>query len=392
VPARVLPVTVAVLFASSAVFFAGSGAAPELARAWGLGPGEAAALSWAVQLGFIAGTLLTAGLNLPDRFPPSRLVAVLLLASAAVNAAFTRLDHQLPEAVALRFLAGAIAGPVYPIAMKLLATWHARLGWQLGVLIGFSSVGYGAVFFLRAAGLAWQASVLGASALAALGALLALALLHEGPLLPARSPFDLRAAARAFREPGYRNSALAYFGHMWELFAFWALLPFWLAEAGLGRGLATALAGGVFLTGAAGCALGGRWSRRVGEARVARLAMAASGLLCLLSPWLFDAPAWLVAGAVLLWGAAVIADSPMFSAVSARAAPRGYVGTALTAQNAIGFAVTLGSIALLPAFAAWQGSWRFAFLLLAPGPLLGLVPITRLARAEPAGLPDPAPA
>lgn len=380
VPRRVLPVTILVVASGTAVYFAGTAAAPALVDEWSIGPSAAAALTWAVQAGFIAGTLTTAALNLPDRVRPDRLVAALLVLSAVANAAFTLLDGNVPAAVALRFLAGALAGPVYPIGMKLLATWYESLGRGLGLLIGFYTAGAGLAFFLRAAQLDWRMSLAGASAFALVGAVVALALLQPGPRLPLSSPLDAGAAARAFRVPEFRRSALAYFGHMWELFAFWATLPFWLASTGLPATSVLALTGGVFLAGGLGCVLAGEWSRRVGEARAARAALATSGLLCLASPWLHEAPLPVLAPLVLVWGAAVIADSGMFSAVSARAAPRAYVGTALTAQNMIGFLITIPSIALLPLLADATGSWRLVFLALAPGPLLALLPVTRLVR------------
>lgn len=379
-PRTFLPLLVVALTAGAAVFFAGSAVAPALAEAWGLDASEGASLSWAVQAGFIAGTLLTAGLNLADRYPPARLLAAMLVGAAAANAAMLLVDGNLGAAVALRFVTGMIAGPIYPIGMKLVATWYARAGWQLGVLLAFNTLGFGAGFLLRAANVPWPQTLLAASALALVGALVALTL-RAGPLLPPRSPFDPRAAARAFREREYRRSAFAYFGHMWELFAFWALLPFWLAATGLAPGHVALLAGGSFVAGAVGCLAAGAWSRRVGEARAAAVALAVSGALCLLSPLLFGAPAWLLAPAVLLWGAAVIADSAMYSAISARSAPRGYVGTALTTQNMLGFGVTIVSIALVAAFAEAVASWRYALLLLAPGPLLGLLPLARLMRA-----------
>lgn len=380
-PASLLPLTVLALTAGAAVFFAGTAVAPAVAEAWDLSASQGAALSWSVQGGFIVGTLLSVGLNLADRFPPGRLVAGLLIAAGATNLVLIAADA-LPLAILSRFLTGALAGPVYPMGMKLLATWYPRLGWQLGVLLAFNTLGFGAAFMLRAAEVSWEMTLVASSGFAVVGGVVALFGLAEGPLLPARSPFEPRAAARAFRVVGYRRSALAYFGHMWELFAFWALLPFWLLAAGLSTGAAAALAGAVFVSGAVGCLAAGAWSRRIGEARAALWALAASGAACIASPWLFDAPLWVLAPIVLVWGAAVIADSAMYSAISAREAPRAYVGTALTAQNTIGFAITIGSIALVPAFAEAVGSWRFAMALLAIGPVLGLVPMLRLISDE----------
>ncbi|HVM44760.1 MAG TPA: MFS transporter [Candidatus Thermoplasmatota archaeon] len=194
-PAGILPTTVFVLSSGAAVFWAGSAVASDVAAQWSLTGSQAAALSWAVQAGFIVGTLVAAALNLPDRFAPSRLVALLLAIAAIANAALVLVQADLALAVLLRFLAGAFAGPVYPIGMKLLATWFPRLGWELGVLLAFNTLGFGAAFLLRLAALPWEASLLGVSALGLAGALLAWTL-REGPLLPARSPFDPRAALR----------------------------------------------------------------------------------------------------------------------------------------------------------------------------------------------------
>jgi len=381
-PGHLLPVAIFVAFSCTAIYFAGSAVAPALAADWRLSASEAAALSWAVQAGFIAGTLITAALNLPDRIRTDRLIAALLVAASVANWCFTLAGGDLWWALALRFCAGALGGPIYPIVMRLLATWFSRLGWQLGLLIGAYTAGSGAGFLLRAAAVPWQQTLASTSAIALAGAVLSAALLRSGPLLPARSPLDLVAAARAFGVADYRRSAFAYFGHMWELFAFWMLMPFWLAASGLAPSPASVLAGLVFVAGAAGCVAAGAWSMRIGEARVARVALAASGACCLASPFLFSAPAWLLAPFVLLWGAAVIADSGMYSSISARSAPRQYVGTALTTQNSIGFAITIASIALVPVFATWAESWRFALQLLAPGPLLGLIPLRALVRSE----------
>ncbi|HWG90930.1 MAG TPA: MFS transporter, partial [Candidatus Thermoplasmatota archaeon] len=376
-----LAVAVVVILGSSAVYLAGSAVAPDLSREWGLSESEASAVSAASQAGFIVGTLVAAALNLPDRVGPGRLAALLLVGAGAANAALLLFPGSLPFSLLTRFLVGALSGPVYPLAMKVLATWTPRLGPKLGILLAFSTLGYGSGFLLRALSVPWEAALLGTTLLALLGAAVAQALLRPGPLLPAATRFSPRAAALAFREPAFRASALSYFGHMWELVAFWALLPFWLTAAGYDRTVVLGLAGGVFVTGALGCLLAARLSLSWGEARVARAALATSGVLCLASPLLFGAPLWVTAPLVLLWGAAVIADSAMYSALSARAAPREYVGTALTVQNGLGFALTIVTLALVPAAAALLGSWQYALALLAVGPILGLLPLRRLMGA-----------
>jgi MFS family permease len=377
-PRQVLPVTLLVILAGSAVYFAGSVAAPGLAVMWGLSDQASAWLTSTVQLGFVAGTLLAVGLDLPDRFRPSRLLAVLLIAAAVCNV----LIIMAPSAWAvfvLRFLVGAFSGPVYPIGMRLLATWYPRLGLRLGLLLGAYTFGLGVTAILQSLRLDWQSALLGSSVVALLGALVAVVAVVTGPLLPARTALDVRAALRSFRVGTYRRSAVSYFGHMWELFAFWGLLPFFLAAAGFAGLSLDLVVMGAFLAGGTGCIIGGIVSRWAGEAVVARAALAISGLLCLASPWLFAAPDWLLVVAVLVWGAAAVADSPMFSALSSHAAPRGYVGAALTVQNSIGFLIPVVPLTLVPVVASWFG-WQYAFVVLAVGPVLVFPFCHRLVR------------
>lgn len=377
-PAHVLPTTVLVLLTGTAVYFAGSATAPAIVDAWGLGPEGGAALTWSVQAGFIVGTVTVAVTGLADRFRAQRSITALLVLAALANAGLVLVEGSLLSGIGLRFVVGLLAGPVYPLGMRLLATWYDHLGWELGVLLGAYTLGAGTGAVLRAFELPWQEAVLGASILAILGAGLAVGLLREGPRLPPPAKgLDLSVVPRSFKVPAFRASSLAYFGHMWELFALWGLLPFWLAEAGIAPATVLTLLAGVFVAGAVGCVVTGAASRRWSSASSARVALLTSGTIALASPLLFDAPLWLTAPVVLVWGAAVVADSPMFSAISARAAPRDAVGSALTVQNSIGFAITIVSIALVPEVAGWLG-WRWALVILAPGPLLALWPLASL--------------
>lgn len=385
-PGPVLPVTIALLLTSTAVYFAGTAAAPALAARWGLEGAGSAALTWGVQAGFVVGTLTVVGLDLADRLRPGILVGA-LLSSAAIASLLLPLAPTVEAGVALRFAAGALAGPIYPVGMRYLATWTAQLGPRLGILLAAYTAGAGAAFLVQSTGAAWQTSLTVTSLAALLAAALAPVLLKPGPLLPRRARLDLAALRRALSAPAYRWSSAAYYGHMWELFAFWGLVPFFLAGAGWSAGGALVLVTGVFLTGALGCLVAGRLSSRWGEARVARFALSASAAACLASPWLFAAPRAVQALAVLLWGAVVVADSPMFSALSARAAPPAYVGSALTFQNGLGFALTIVSLALVGAIADATGTWRYALLVLAPGPLLALWPTRRLVDWQRQGEP-----
>lgn len=185
----------------------------------------------------------------------------------------------------------------------------------------------------------------------------------------------------AFTLPDFRASAFGYFGHQWELYAFWTLVPSLLVLAEIAPAGAPALAGWAFAIigiGAVGCVGGGYLSQRWGSARVAALALAISALCCAVYPlsatWGNDLKLLLF----FVWGASVVADSPHFSALSARACPAEMVGSVLAFQNALGFAITMISIQLGSRYVASWGqdiSW-----LLLPGPILGWLALSPLWR------------
>jgi predicted MFS family arabinose efflux permease len=372
-------IVLAELFGTS-LWFTGTAAVPELAERWGLSAAGRGWLLMAVQVGFISGTLGLSFSGLADYFPAHRVFAVSALLGAGLNAAFAFTDD-LPTALGLRFAVGICLAGVYPVGMKLVVSWAPdRAGAALGWLVGALTLGTATPFLVRGLGDAvpWRAAVLAASGLATAGGLM-IARLGEGPAARAAGSLGWSQVRAAFRVPAFRASALAYFGHMWELYAFWALTPalcgiVLLGETGTPVWLAAAAVVGV---GGVGCVAGGWWSRRTGSAVVAAAALAASGLMCLASPLL----AWLppAAGLVLLgvWGLAVVADSPQFSALSAKAAPAGSVGSALAVQNGVGFLVTV--VAIQVTAAAWPVVGPWVGWVLLPGPVLGLLALRRLA-------------
>jgi MFS transporter, DHA1 family, inner membrane transport protein len=378
-PARVLPVLVLAQFLGTSPWFAVNAVMPALQADFGWPAAAVGTLTSAVQLGFVAGTLVFALLAIADRFPPRRVFLLCALASAGCSLAAVAMAASFPALVFWRALTGFCLAGIYPVGMKIAAQAFPRgLGQAMGLLIGALVLGSALPHALRALSADWPwAVVFVAVALAsALAGLLLVALVPEPHLGPARPPgLNLGALASLVTDRKVRASVFGYFGHMWELYTMWVLVPFVLATRLAGPALSWA-AFGVLGAGALGCAVGGWLALRVGRAgqgsaRVAGTQLALSGLCCLAAPWLMDAPAPLFYGWLLLWGITVAGDSPQFSTLTAMNAPRDGVGSVLTLTNSIGFGISIASIQL---FVWLAGSVPLATLLpwLGLGPLLGL--------------------
>jgi len=378
-------VSLAVLLATS-TWFSGTAATLNLKLSWQLSDVQSAWLTISVQLGFITGTFLYAILNLADVFNARRVFFISALFAALFNAGFAFISQELTVALVFRFLTGVTLAGVYPVGMKIVASWfQSGLGWRLGVMVGALTLGTATPFFMSALGtnFDWRWLVASASVASAMGALIMIGLVKDGPFLPKKAVFNAGMMFKVFKHPPFRNTAFGYFGHMWELYAFWSLISFYLAaNLQIHTNFQDGLAWMVFSVigiGTLGCALGGWVSRKVGERRVALTSLFISATLCLLSGIIFSWPPTILMPFLLVWGFFVIADSPQFSALAAQHAPKEYIGTALTIQNGIGFAITVGSIQLLPLIADSVG-WQWAFLFLAPGPLLGIYFTRKLKR------------
>jgi MFS family permease len=396
---RGLIALVLVLVLAMAVSFSASAVVPALASQWHLSAGAAAWMTAPVQAGFALGAVGSAALGLADRIRPHLLVAGCAAGCTLVMALFA--DGPL-AAVSLRFATGAFLAGVYPVCMKLMASWSPSAGRALamGALIGCLALGSALPHLIDGLGrLNWRAVLAAAAAIAFCAAIVAGALLRPGPQFPAGGGTGRsRYALAMFADRGPRLVNLAYFGHMWELYALWTWLPTFLAvsrttttgqAAPGGSSIDAFLAIGV--AGLAGCLLGGWAADRFGRAATAATAAAAltvSGACCLLSPMFFTAGRpWLLAFTAV-WGAAVIADSGVFSTLLSELADRRYIGTALTTQTAIGFLLTIVTIQAIPLTAAVTG-WRYAFLALAAGPMTALPALAALSRqVRPNGLPS----
>ncbi len=382
-PARILPVIVASQFAGTSLWFAGNAVLADLQRLWGLAPDALGYVTSAVQLGFICGTLVFAFLTIADRYSPRLVFLLCSLAGAASNLGVLAADGGLTPLLACRFATGFFLAGIYPVGMKIAAGWYKTgLGNALGFLVGALVLGTAFPHLLKALGQSWpwQHVLIGVSLIAAAGGGLMYLLVPDGPNLAKSPKFDPRALAAVFAVRNFRASAFGYFGHMWELYAFWVFVPVALSARApqFDVSLWSFI---VIAVGALGCVGGGLISLRSGSARVAWIQLSTSGLCCLISPLMLLAPPVAVISFLVIWGVAVVGDSPQFSALNAANAPRASVGSALTIANCIGFAITIGSIELLNA-ASHTLPVEYLFLLLAPGPGLGLLALRPLLRAQ----------
>jgi MFS family permease len=312
---------------------------------------------------------------------------------ALANAAVALWVDSLPAALVLRFLTGVAMAGAYPPAMKLMATWFREgRGVALGILIGALTVGSATPWLVRGlTTLSWRQTLLTASGLALLSTAVVLAYVREGPHRFPVARFDVRMAAGVFRERAPRLACLGYFGHMWELYAMWTWIGLFLADSARAAGHGSyggldpnAATFAVIAVGALGCWLGGVASDRWGRTAATMAAMAVSGLCAATIGLTYGGAPLATLAVALVWGVSVIADSAQFSTAVTELSPPPYVGTALTTQTCVGFALTTVSIWLLPAIVAVVG-WRWAFAALAIGPFLGVIAMARL-RAAPESL------
>ena len=369
------------LILAMSTWFSASSVVPQLREEWTLSSGAAAWLTIAVQLGFVAGAVVSSLLNLSDLLSPRIIILGGALGAAAANAVLLFVDGPA-SALPYRALTGFFLAGVYPPALKLMATWFQRgRGLALGTLVGAVTVGSAMPHLVNGlGGLDWRVTVVATSVLTIIGGAVG-SMVHEGPFPFPRAVFDPRQAGQVLSNRGVRLASLGYFGHMWELYAMWAWFAVFFAEVVNPNGEpSSATAYATFLVigiGGLGCIVGGILGDRWGRERTTSFMMLISGACALSIGLLFNAPSWLVLLVGLVWGFAVVGDSAQFSTMVTEHADQAYVGTALTLQLALGFTLSVATLWLIPVLVE-EVTWRWAFAFLAPGPALGVLAMRRL--------------
>lgn len=387
IPKRILPVIVLAQFAGTSLWFAGNAVVPDLVQELQLSQMAVGYITSAVQFGFISGTLIFAFLNVADRISPSKVFGGCALFGAAANL-LTVYSSTFVLLMLSRFATGFFLAGIYPVGMKIASDWHKEgLGKALGYLVGALVLGTAFPHLIKffAADLPWRIILFATSGFAGFGGIMLYMAVPDGPYQSRKGEFKPAAMVRLFRNKNFRSAAFGYFGHMWELYSFWAFVPIMIGyyagmqpQVNLNASLLSFLIIGI---GSVSCAVGGIISLKKGSKKVALVSLVVSGLCCLLSPLFFQLPTAFFTGLLVIWGLFVVSDSPQFSTLVANSADRSYVATGLTIVNSIGFAITIASIQLVNSLWAVYEHPR-VFLVLAVGPLIGAWAIKQYGKNE----------
>ncbi|MBZ9630580.1 MFS transporter [Salegentibacter sp. LM13S] len=377
---QILPLIVFSQFCCTSLWFAGNAVMPELYLNFNLNDEALGHLTSAVQFGFILGTLIFAFLSFADRFSPSKLFFISAVFGAIFNLGIILENNNLNSLLLLRFLTGFSLAGIYPVGMKIAADYYDKgLGKSLGYLVGALVLGTAFPHFIKTftgtEELPWRYVIIATSGFAFLGGLLIFLFVPNGPFRKAKGKFKVDAVFSVFKNKNLLSAAFGYFGHMWELYTFWAFVPIILAtykisfpESNFDIPFWSFIIIGI---GGLSCVLGGYISEIAGIKRTAATALLLSGLCCIIFPFIFLQPsATILISFLCFWGIMVVADSPLFSTLVARNAPPEIKGTALTIVNSIGFAITIVSIQLITYLNQLEPVYSLS--LLAIGPALGL--------------------
>ncbi len=384
IPKWILPVIVLSQFCGTSLWFSSNAVLQDLSNHFSLPENALAHITSAVQFGFILGTLVFAVLSIADRFSPSKVFAISALIAAMFNGVIIWDHHTLTSILIVRFLTGFFLAGIYPVGMKIAADYYDKeLGKSLGFLVGALVLGTAFPHLLHGftEQLPWKTILIITSIIAISGGLLLYFLVPDGPYRKRSTALDLSVIPKIFKDKSFKAAAFGYFGHMWELYAFWAFVPFIITaytamhpDSSLNIAISSFI---VIAVGAIACVIGGYISLYKGVKKTALVSLTLSGLFCVISPLLFMIPSQTLFLTMLsLWGMVVIADSPMFSTLVAQNAAPIYKGTALTIVNCIGFAITIVSIQILLLLQSYLDV-KYLVMILAIGPIFGVISIRK---------------
>ena len=375
----VLAIIVLAQFACVSLWFAGNGVMSDLIRTFHLEQASLGHLTSAVQFGFVTGTLLFAVFAIADRFSPSKVFLFSAILASACNLATVFSAGLIPILYGSRFLTGFFLAGIYPVGMKIAADYFDKdLGKALGYLLGALVLGTAFPHLLKSlmSTMAWSNVLIATSLFAIAGGVIIFLFVPDGPFRKKGTGFNSQVLLEMFKNKSFRSVAFGYFGHMWELYAFWTLVPFILAGVFSNESLSDSTlhlySFSIIAIGSLACIVGGYISQRIGSYKVALITLTASGICCLISPILLSGHPWIVLIFLLFWGMMVIMDSPQFSTLIARSAPVENKASALTIVNCIGFSITIFSIQLLN-FLKEDIPYQWLFIFLLPGPVFGVL-------------------
>jgi MFS family permease len=379
----ILPIIVLSQFFCTSLWFAGNSVISDLSKELRLEPIFLAHLTSAIQLGFISGTLFFAIFNISDRFSPSLVFFISSILAGISNLGLIINNVNSGEILLFRLLTGFFLAGIYPVGMKIASDYYqSGLGKSLGFLVGALVIGTAFPHLLKnfTIGFPWKYVIYSTTSLSVLGGLSVLLCIPDGPYHKRGGKLELTAFIKGFRQRTFRQISFGYFGHMWELYTFWAFVPFMLTSynshypnAKLNVPLLSFL---IIASGGISCVLSGVISQRYGAKKIATISLFLSCLCCLTSPlFLFSSSVFLFILFLFFWGIVVIADSPLFSTLVAQNAPKESRGTSLTIVNCIGFSITIVSIQAI-SFISNKINSQYIYLPLAIGPILGLLALT----------------
>lgn len=380
----ILPIIVVSQFFCTSLWFAGNSIISDMARDLNLDQHFLAHLTSAIQFGFIAGTLVFAILSISDRFSSSLVFFISSILAGLFNLGISLNNIDSSEILLFRFLTGFFLAGIYPVGMKIASDYYQTgLGKSLGFLVGALVVGTAFPHLLKnlIIGFPWEYVLYSTSTLSILGGLSVLLFVPNGPYRKSGQKIMLTAFMKGFKKQNFRSISFAYFGHMWELYTFWAFVPVMISaynnhypEINLSVSLFS-----FFIIGAGGlaCIFSGILSEYFGAKKIASLALSLSCLCCIISPlFLFSSSPFQFIIFLFIWGLVVIADSPLFSTLVAQTAPDESRGTSLTIVTCIGFSITIISIQFINLLSDKINA-QYIYMLLAIGPILGLVALLR---------------